>query len=386
MNARTLLRTTYIAGFLFSFQVALTVYINSSFLATKIPEILIGGLYTASAILSIVGLFVIPRLMKHAGTKPVLAFLGIANIINLLVLIYSHNTIAVISCFVLFFTFNTLIYFGLDILIESYSLPVEQGRVRGIYLTSLNLGFMIAPLIGGYIVDRLSFGSLYGLAVLLAIPTIVLLLFNVPNTKTINATKTNFFAIVQKFTHQRNLGAVFGVNFILQFFYAWMVIYTPIYLHEQIGISWDTIGLMFTLMLSAFVLFQYITGKIADRLRCERELMVLGLIVMGVATLFITRAPVLTFWGLVAVLFATRVGASIVEVVTESYFFRNVHTSDTESIGFFRNTYPFAYIIAPALASILMKYISLWILFIILGIFCILGIFIALRIKEKGYK
>ncbi len=199
MNARSLLRTTYIVGFLFSFQVALTVYINSSFLATKIPETLIGALYTASAVLSIIGLFVVPRLVGRIGTKPLLTFLGIANIINLLVLIYSNHVLAVAACFVLFFTFNTLTYFGLDILIESYSIPSEQGQVRGAYLTALNIGFMVAPITGGYIVERLSFGSLYGLAIILAIPMLGILLLRIPNITSAHRSKKNFLAIAQTF-------------------------------------------------------------------------------------------------------------------------------------------------------------------------------------------
>jgi MFS family permease len=383
MHARSLLRTTYLAGFLFSFQVALTVYINSSFLATKIPESIIGGLYTASALLAIIGLFAVPRFINRIGTKPVLGFLGIANIVNLLVLIYSSNILAIVICFVLFFTFNTLLYLGFDILIESWSNPVEQGRVRGAYLTSLNIGFMIAPLLGGYIVDRLSFGALYTVAIFFAVPVIILLVITLPNVTATHPSKTRFLTLVHFFIRKRNLGAVFIINLILQFFYAWMVIYTPIYLHEQVGIAWDTIGLLFTIMLSAFVLFQYITGKIADRFKCERELMIIGLGIMGIATLFVTRAPIMTFWSLAATLFVTRIGASMVEVVTESYFFRHVHPDDTGTIGFFRNTYPFAYIIAPGIASVLMNVIPLWTLFIILGIICLAGIGIAFRITHR---
>lgn len=380
MKTRSLLRTTYFAGFLFSFQIALTVYINSSFLATKIPESIIGGLYIASAVLSMVGLFIVPRLINYLGTKPVLGFLAIVNIANLLTLIYATNILAVVVCFVLFFTFNTLLYLGLDILIEEWSDPVHQGSVRGTYLTALNVGFMVAPFIGGYITDRLGFSGLYHVAVILGLPVAFIIIASLPNVKNTHPSKSNFFQLVKKFITHKNLGSVFMVNFILQFFYAWMVIYAPIYLHEQIGIPWDTIGILFTIMLSAFVLFQYTTGKIADRLRCEKTLMIVGLLLMGVATLFVTRAPLLTFWGLAAVFFVTRVGASMVEVVTESYFFRHVHPDDIGTIGFFRNTYPFAYIVAPAIASVLLGFMPLWTLFIILGIICCGGTIIALRI------
>jgi DHA1 family multidrug resistance protein-like MFS transporter len=381
MKLRSFLQTTYFAGFLFSFQIALTVYLNSSFLATKIPETLVGELYTASAIIAMIGLFIVPRLIAKLGTKPVLGFLLLANIGNLLTLILSKNVLAIAVSFVLFFSFNTLLYLGFDILIEAWSDPTKQGRVRGTYLTAMNIGFMIAPLLGGFITDRLGFSALYNFAIILAIPVLIILLFRLPNVKNTHPSKTNFFGLVKKFTSHRTLGAVFAVNFTLQFFYAWMVIYTPIFLHQQLDMSWDTIGLLFTIMLSAFVIFQYITGRIADAFKCERGLMMFGLMVMGTATLLITRAPLFSFWGLATLLFITRIGASIVEVVTEAYFFRHVHPDDIGTIGFFRNTYPFAYLIAPTLASVILGFAPLWTLFVVLGIICIIAIFMAMRIK-----
>jgi hypothetical protein len=85
-----------------------------------------------------------------------------------------------------------------------------------------------------------------------------------------------------------------------------------------------------------------------------------------------------------ATLFMTRIGASIIEVATESYFFRHVKHDDTGSMGFFRNTYPFAYIIAPLLSSVLLKFTPLWSLFMVLGVICFVSIPVAYRINQKA--
>jgi fucose permease len=110
--------------------------------------------------------------------------------------------------------------------------------------------------------------------------------------------------------------------------------------------------------------------------------MITGLIIIAIATMFVAKAPTMTFWILAATLFMTRIGASIVEVSTESYFFRRVHHDDTGSIGFFRNTYPFAYIIAPLLSSVVLKFAPLWTLYIALGVICLLGVIVAKDITK----
>lgn len=383
MNSRNLLRTTYWAGFLLNSHVALISYVNSSFLATKIPESLIGMLYTASAILSVIGLFLVPHIIRRIGSRIVISGILFLNIVNLIAIIFSPTILVTAICFILYFALNTCLFLGLDILIEHWSENVNQGSIRGMYLTIISLGFMTGPLIGGYILDRLGYTSLYGLAMILLVPIVFTVLVRIPNIVQTHSSKSNIFGLLQKFIKHPDLGAVFLINFTLQFFYAWMVIYAPIYLHEHAHISWDTLGIMFTVMLSAFVLFQYAAGSLADRYHVEKHLMAFGLLIMGIATLFFAQAPQLTIVAITAILFATRVGASIVEVMTESYFFKRVNHADMGSIGFFRNTYPFAYILAPLIASIILKFAPIGKLFLILGIICIAAILITTGIKRR---
>lgn len=380
MKFHALLRTATWAGFLFSLHTALTVYVNSSFLETKIPSDLVGILYTAAAIVSIAGLYVVPRLINKFGSSKVLGGLMVLNIGNLIGLIISPNAAIIAICFILFISFNTLIYLGLDILIEHWSVDAPQGTVRGKYLTLLSIGFMTAPLIAGFIADRLGFSVLYGFSLIMIIPVFAIAVLQLPAITITHPSKSNILSLARKFISHPKLGSVFMINFILQFFYAWMVIYSPIYLHEIVGIPWDTLGILFTIMLAAFVIFEYPIGKMADRFG-EKRFMILGLVIMGIATMFVARAPLMTIPLLALVLFITRAGASMIEVSTESYFFKHVHPDDTGTIGFFRNTYPFAYIIAPILASPIIKFLPMWTLFIILGFICLAGILFTRKVK-----
>lgn len=382
MNPRRILRTTYWAGFLLNSHVALISYVNSSFLATRMPESLIGMLYTASAVLSIIGLFLVPRVIRKIGSRAVIALILAVNIGNLVAITVSGNTLVTAVCFVLYFALNTCLFLGLDILIEHWSENANQGSVRGAYLTAMSIGFMTGPLLGGYVLDRLGYQSLYGLAVGMIVPVLFLVAARIPDVRQAHSSKSNILGLARKFIRYPDLGSVFLANFTLQFFYAWMVIYGPIYLHEHAHIAWDTLGIMFTVMLSAFVLFQYAAGAVADRYHVEKHLMAGGFAIMGVSTLFFAKAPYLTVAAVTAILFATRVGASVVEVMTESYFFKRVNHEDTGSIGFFRNTYPFAYVLAPLVASVILRFAPMGTLFVILGIVCLAGMVTVVGIKR----
>jgi MFS family permease len=184
------------------------------------------------------------------------------------------------------------------------------------------------------------------------------------------------FAAMRALSKRPDLMRVTVVNFILQFFYAWMVVYAPLYLHEVHNISFETIGIMFTIMLVPFVLLEYPIGRLSDTIHHERELMQIGILIMAGST-FLFGHSLLggNIILLTLMLFMTRCGAAIVEVLTESYFFKNVTDRDAEIISLFRSTLPIAYLIAPLCATIILGYAPYNTLFLILGGVILLAIF-----------
>lgn len=176
--------------------------------------------------------------------------------------------------------------------------------------------------------------------------------------------------------------AIFMVSFLLQFFYAWMVIYTPIYLHENIGFSWEIIGIIFSVMLVPFVLIERPLGWIADRYLGEKELLVAGFAIMGISTAsiaFITDHNAI-LWG--AILFMTRIGAATIEIMSDTYFFKKIDASKIYLMSLYRTVRPVAYIVAPIVASLLFVALDLKSLFVILGILMLYGIRHSLALED----
>jgi predicted MFS family arabinose efflux permease len=187
---------------------------------------------------------------------------------------------------------------------------------------------------------------------------------------------------IRNFWIHKNIRYVFLTHFLLQLFFAWMVIYTPLYLSEVIGFDWGIIGNILFAGLIAYVILEYPIGRIADEWLGEKEMMALGFCIIALSTswfAFIGHASI-GVWMLA--MFATRVGASLVETTTESYFFKHTRGSDANVISFFRITRPLSIVVGALLGSLALLYFPMHQLFIVLGFLMLPGLFFTLKLKD----
>jgi MFS-type transporter involved in bile tolerance (Atg22 family) len=69
--------------------------------------------------------------------------------------------------------------------------------------------------------------------------------------------------------------------------------------------------------------------------------------------------------------------------MSESYFFKIVKEEDADEIAFFRNTRAVAFLIAPAIATLLLIFVpSFQYLFYVLGAVLLIGLWITLRMED----
>jgi hypothetical protein len=94
---------------------------------------------------------------------------------------------------------------------------------------------------------------------------------------------------------------------------------------------------------------------------------------------FVTVASV-TVWAVI--MFTTRVGAALVEVTTESYFFKQTKSSDAQIISFFRITRPLAYVLGAIVASLSLLFVPFNLLFVVFAALMIPAMFCAMYIQD----
>ncbi len=378
----------YILAFIFTLHIALSAYANSSFLALNVGTRYVGILYTIASILTLLLLSNTSTILKYFGNRKLVLIFILVNMASLATLISTNNPLFIAIAFICFVTTNTLVLFCIDIFIEHFGTPKTVGKTRGIYLTVINLGWIVSPILSGFLITHEGgYRAIYTVAFIMTILMSIGLLLYVKKFKDKVYTKTPFLKVYKFLKENKHILAVNLINFILQFFFALMVVYTPIYLHEHIGLGWDKLGVIFTFMLLPFVLFSIPIGKLIDRYHVHKRMLLnIGFVIMGVSTILISQLDTksVVFWAII--LFMTRVGAAIVETTSEIYFFTHVREEDAYLLSIFRDMTPVAYIVAPLIGSLFILFFPFQYLFIGLGMFTFIGLYYVIKLKHNHHE
>ncbi len=380
----------YLLAFLFTLHITPAYFINSSFLEQYVGDNGVGYIYTVASALALSGLFLAKKAIGRIGNYRIFVGAILTSFVSYVVLstslIINPNfawSVVYIIFYVASFISHSIAFFTLDVFLESLTKNSETGGVRGIYLTSINLSFIVGPLIAGIIISGVAeAGKIYALGATLLIPVIYIALKYFKDFQDPEYVTHHFFSTLKYVRGHKNLRNIFKATFILNLFYAVMVIYTPIFLSSTVGLGLGQVGTIMGIALVPFVLFQSILGKIADKIYGEKEILVIGFMIMGMSTAFMSFATSNTFVFWASLLFVTRIGASMVEIMCDTYLFKKIDESDVNVISMYRSMLPVGYIFAPFIASILLLIIDIKYLFVIMGIIVLWGARYALAIKD----
>lgn len=378
----TKLKNVFLMGFLLSLHLAFTSYINSSFLSLSSSEKYVGLIYMLGSLASISALFFVPLMLRKLGGYKFLLWSSGLNALSLLLLSALKTPLQVIFIFIFYFTLNNILIFALDELLEIFSRNSSTGRVRGLYLTFVNLAWVIAQFFSGRTLAEFSFSTIYVIAFIIMSVFFLTTLLSLENLKDPKYDKAFAWQSFKKFFADKNLARSYGINFLLQFFYAWMVIYTPIYLSAHLGFGWKEIGIIFTTMLLPFVFIQFPLGQYSDKIG-ERTMLMIGFFITAITTLALFFIGKNEVWIWALVLFCTRVGAATVEVMSDVHFFRHIDKENDGFVSVYRNAGPTAYVLGPITAFVVFLLTpSFNFIFLILGMLMFSGVYLASTINK----
>ena len=339
----------YLAGFLISVPIALTSYINSSLLEIYVDKYFLGIIYMLASLITIIGMAKMPKILTRLGNRKSTLLFCLIFLASLILMGLGGKGFIVIPAFIFYFVSVNLIFATLDIFIEDFSKNSPVGGIRGVYLTIINFAWVIAQMMSGSVIAKSSLPGIYLLSALFVSLVCIIFSLFLRDFKDPQYEKVPILRTIIFFWRNRNIAKIYLITLILRFFYAWMIIYTPIYMHEYIGFDWSQIGIIFSIMLLPFIILELPLGILSDRIG-EKKMLLLGFSIMALSVLVIPLITEPIFWIWALILFTTRIGAATIEVMNESYFFKIVKEEYANEISFFRNAPSISYIIAPLLA------------------------------------
>lgn len=376
-------RLLYLAIFVFAVSDALFAYVQSTYLNLYFGLEFVGLIFFIAYFLTFIITNLYPNLIaKYSNFKTALISIFL-RLICFIIFIIDAGPLLISLAFIIFVASLILTFINLDIYLEALTKNSTTGITRGKYFTIYNLGWLFSPFLAGLILQYYNFIPLFYLCLILNLILFAIIYFRYKNLDNHYAKKQfKLYNTLTQILKNKDLRKIFIISFLLQLFYAVEVVYGPIYLNQNIGLNWEQIGIIFTFMLIPFVIFQYPAGYLADKYWGEKEILFVGMLLMAISTIIMGYFSGLNLliWGII--LFLGRTGASLVEIMRETYFFKKVDVENIDVINSFRSTIPLAYLIAPILAVILMSYSQFNYLFIILGIILIFGLWPIIELKD----
>ncbi|MDD5165313.1 MAG: MFS transporter [Candidatus Pacebacteria bacterium] len=376
--------TIAIIGFIYVLHTVIPMYSNSSFLSLFADEQTVGYIYMMGAAISIFGFLIIPSIIRRLGNYSVALWLILIQMCLFYGLLSSTSPFLITLFFVLQTAVISLIGLNLDIFLEVYTDATNVGTTRGLYNTALNASWVIAPLIGSMLVNGTeNYHNTYVAGLFMLIPLFYLVYRNFPRFKDPTYHHYSPWQLIKHISKNKNWDKLFAANLVLQTFYAWMVVYSPIYLNKVIGFGWDEIGIILVVMLIPFAIIQFPLGRLADKKYGEKEMMIAGFIIMGISTIGLSflHTNNIAFWAIA--LLITRVGAATAEIMMETYFFKTVSPRDAAALGIFRITRPLSYFTGPLIGIISLSFVTdQSYMFIVVGVVCLLALIPIATIKD----
>lgn len=342
-----------VGNFFFSIFSALVAYTLFPFLSGFMPAAYAGFVVAASAVFAIIAFAFLPGIVERYGAQRVALTLALGEMVVLFALAASPGAVTGVLLMAFTVAMQPFLFYQFDLLIEATIADNNTtGRVRALFRTSWNTAALAAPLlIGALLAASDSYGRVFIAAAAMLAPIVILFAEReLPQGPPPQFERMKDTVI--RIAHNRDLAAVTFGNLLLYLFYVWMPLYTPLYLHNVLGIPWSDLGWIFFVMLLPYVLLEYPAGWLADKFLGDKELMFAGFLIAGSATALLSLTSQMTpLVVIAAILIFSRVGSALVEAMVEAHFFRRISRRDINTVSVYRSVWPLSYLIGPLVGS-----------------------------------
>jgi predicted MFS family arabinose efflux permease len=376
---------TYAMTLLLIFHGLTVLFYNSTYLGQFFSTEHIGLIFMSGSLLGVMCFLGIAKLLRIFGNFYLTILLLAADFVAIITMAVTTNAVIAVTSLLVHLLTVPLIIFSLDVFLEARIGNDESstGSSRGLLLTLSSLVAALSPLIAGLVISEDNLSMAYILSACSIVPIIILLFIHERQFKDPKYPSVPVWGAVRLFLHNHNLRGVSVAHLVLQTFFSVMVIYMPIYLTQEIGLTLREFGVIMFIAIMAFVLLEYPVGKLADSTIGEKELMAVGFTIMILALGWISFTTTTHVAAWAGILFFSRIGAALAEVTTESYFFKQTKSVDAQIISFFRLTRPLAGFLGAAFGSLALLFIPLNLVFVAFAVLVLPALIATMTITDS---
>ena len=219
-------------SFFLGFLDAFLIYILSAYFAAVTGSDNVGAFYLIAYSGVLLSLFYLQPLIRTIGKARAL-YLGLGiTILASALLMRLEATWMSVGIALIFIVATNLIWVTLDILLESFSEDRRSGRIRGFYLTIMNAGLLTAPFLSTLTLERYQYAGVFFVLILGYMLVFLIALLGLRGDNMVFQEKLRLRQTIAKMLVKKNLFRIYFISFAMEFFYAMMIVYTPLYLRS----------------------------------------------------------------------------------------------------------------------------------------------------------
>lgn len=351
-----LLMVSLTISILYSLFYAIPLYINSTILGKMWGDKSVSLIYTISAILTFISSIYLSKYIKKIHNYKVGIIIILISFISTIGIGFSENKFIMAASFIGYFLGSALLYTVINLFIEEFSNKEKEGEIRGIFLTLVNAGILMSPLIAGQLMATFGYKSVYLISAFLLIPILIMIRHYYTHITDPSYVDIKFKKTLKEILKNKAISKIMLSAFVLESFFAIMAIYAPLYIISNTTITIEQyVGVIMPFALIPFVLLPYELGWLADKKYGEKEMMIIGLIIVAISALTFPLLHTNNIFYISALLFVSRIGASMVETMNHTYFYKKVALEKVPVITIFNNMRTLAYIVAPIFALLILQ-------------------------------
>ena len=352
---KKLLVVSFCMSLLYALFYAMPLYINSTMLGAYFDKTNISVIYTLAAVATFLFSLTLSKYIKKLHNYKLTLIILLIGFLSTFSIGFFENKYLIASAFALHFLAGTIIFTLLNIFIEEFTAKSEEGSVRGVFLTVMNAGILISPIVSGQLLAMHGYKIVYIVSALMLIPIAFLIRHyyaHIPDPIYRNINIKNTFKQILK---DKNISGVMLAHFMLNSFFTMMAIYAPLYLFQMSGITiTQYVSVIMPFALIPFVLLPYELGYLADKKFGEKEMLLIGFSLIIICALLFPFLNTSNLFYIALFLFVSRIGAAMLETMNHTYFYKKIEVEKVSIITIFNNMQTLAYIITPALAALVL--------------------------------
>jgi MFS family permease len=377
----------YELAFLSSLAASILTFFNGTY-ATSIgvSDASLGLIFGFTALVSLGSFIFLPKCTQRISLRSILTLATTIFTLGLLLNVFFDS----ITSFVISLTLQNASY---GIMLSVLDMYVErgvdgahrEGDVRGLYLGFANSAYIVGPFLGGLLINMGGFPALFLGACAAIIPFFAIVFQRLPVAPArhtaghLNQTVRTFISVIKN----PHLSTVFSVYLILRMFFSIVGIYTAVYLVLYMGMTYWQAGLVIAVSLIPMVIFEIPVGRLLDRRWNHATVGFAGFVILSCTLGLIPYLNTSDLLPWMFLLFCMRIGAALVEIVAETYFFHHIGISNAEAVSVFRAMFPVSSMLAPIAATIVLITCGFTCLFAATAVLMLFGAYLSTKLTER---